>query len=73
METIERIANTHKNLTAAIIFATSVSLTLVGILALAGWAETSVVHHAIQHVIIFVAGCGAGSSLLNVLTHKKDV
>jgi hypothetical protein len=44
--------------------AASIGLALVGIFVLAEWAEVSPVHHAVQHVLIFLAGTGFGGSSL---------
>lgn len=38
--------------------------TLIGIFALSSWAEASVMHHAIQHLVIFVSGVGFGGSVV---------
>ncbi len=41
-----------------------VGLTLFAIFTLAAWAEASPLHHATQHVIIFIAGAGCGASFV---------
>lgn len=52
------------------IFTIAVSVFLVAQFLLGSWAETSELNHTIQHVIIFVAGCGVGGSLISSLLNK---
>jgi len=54
-----------------VIFITSVLVTLIGIFALSAWAETSGFYHATQHLMIFLGGAGAGSSLMFSIKTKR--
>jgi len=45
----------------------SVGLALFAIFSMAGWAELSTTHHAVQHVLLFVGGVGVGGSLRNLM------
>ena len=56
----------------AVIFISSVVLTLIAIFGLSSWAEASGLHHAIQHVLIFTSGLGAGASLVSTNKKRKD-
>jgi len=49
---------------------TSVGVALIGIFALANWAEVSELHHGMQHVLIFLAGIGLGGSSIALYTLK---
>lgn len=49
---------------------TSVGLAVLAIFTLAAWAETSVLSHGIQHVLIFLAGLGFGTSMLGIYQLK---
>lgn len=51
---------------AVSVFVSSIILTLAAIFVLADWAETSMFGHGLQHVLIFVAGCGAGGALFSL-------
>jgi hypothetical protein len=53
------------------VFAAAIVLMLVAELPLATWAEASEVHHALQHVLIFVAGIAAGGSGLSLFRLRK--
>lgn len=55
----------------ASIFVASVLVTLFGIFTLSKLAETSGLYHATQHVMIFLGGVGAGTSLLTALKNRK--
>lgn len=48
-----------------------ISVVLLGIFALANWAETATWHHAAQHIMIFIGGVGFGSFLAACLTNTK--
>jgi hypothetical protein len=48
----------------------SVGIALLAIFALADWAEVSVLSHGIQHVLIFLAGLGFGTSMLAIYQTK---
>lgn len=51
----------------------SVVIVLAAIFGLAQWAEASVLNHGIQHVLIFMAGIGFGTSMLSIYHAKgKD-
>jgi len=54
------------------VFLAAIGLTLVAIFGLRSWAEASELHHAVQHVLIFSAGAGAGSSLFSLFKTKKE-
>jgi hypothetical protein len=48
----------------------SVGIALLAIFTLADWAEASVLNHAVQHVLIFLAGLGFGTSMLSIYAEK---
>jgi len=49
----------------------SVGVALLAIFLIAEWAEVSPLHHAVQHVLIFLSGLGFGTSLLNAHRTRK--
>ena len=53
------------------VFAAAIVLMLVAELPLATWAEASEAHHALQNVLIFVAGIAAGGSGLSLFRLRK--
>jgi len=46
------------------VFILSISIALVAIFAMNDWVELSEAHHAVQHVLIFMAGAGSSASLI---------
>jgi len=63
----QKISSQHLLLAGAIL---SVGLALLAIFALAGWAETSTLSHGSQHVLIFLAGLGFGTTTLEIIRQK---
>jgi len=57
---------------ALIIGTLSVLLALVASFVLASWAESSSFAHGVQHVLLFTAGIGAGTSLTLGIKIRKD-
>ena len=55
-----------------VVFFGSLAVALLAVFALPSWAEASTLQHGVQHVLIFVAGAGAGSSLLTSLRNKRE-
>ena len=50
------------------IIITSIVMALIAIFVLSDWAETAPLHHAAQHVLIFLAGTSFGGSFLYIIT-----
>ncbi len=63
---------TKRKLGLAAIAALSVALALIAIFTLSGWAEASLLHHGIQHVLIFLSGLGVGGSAITAYQTKGD-
>lgn len=50
----------------------SVGLTLFAIFIMSSWAEIAPWHHALQHVLIFLAGSSFGGSFIYLLGNGVD-
>jgi hypothetical protein len=50
----------------------AVMLALIAIFPLDVWAEAAEWHHALQHIIIFMAGTVLGSTFFSELFSKKE-
>jgi hypothetical protein len=48
----------------------SAVVALVAMFTISSWAEAAPMHHAVQHVLLFVAGVGFGASLVSGI--RKD-
>ena len=44
----------------------SIAMALIAMFLLSDWAETAPLHHAIQHLLLFLGGAGFGSSFLHL-------
>ncbi len=72
IQTKKLVTNKSKLIITAVLVL-AVTTTLIGIFPMSQWAETSVVHHAVQHAIIFLSGVGFGTaSVAGYLNNRKD-